>query len=1008
MRFSVLGPVEAARDGVRVRIGSRMQRRLLALLLVHGGASVDVERVIDVLWAGEPPPSAPKGLHAYVSRLRAALGEDPPLESDAHGYRLVLDEHEVDARRFERLMVAARARLGDDAPGAAAAFGEALALWRGPAYGEFAHEEFARPEAVRLEELRLTVTEDAFAARLLCHDAGVVGDLEAFTAEHPLRERPHGQLMTALARAGRQSDALEVLRRLRARLADELGLEPSPMFARLETDILQQSPEVMPPPAAAGSDAGGPRHADTWPRSAGPQRPGNLPEPVTSFVGRGHQTEVVSGLLERCRLVTLTGPGGVGKTRLAQHMAGAVVDRHPDGVWWCELAPADAEAVGHTVADVLGARPRADGSITDAILGALVGRELLLVLDNCEHVAEASARLVEHVLRRCPSVTLLATSREPLATDGEQVWHVPPLPTDPVGDEAPAVRLFTDRASAHRADFRAGASTVDAVAEICRQLDGLPLAIELAAALVPALQPSEIARRLGQRFELLTRGSRTVPRHRSLAAVVEWSYGLLDEPERRLFERLAVFSGGFTLAAVEGVCAGDQQEAVQVAGSLAELVRRSMVEVDPRVQPPRYRLLETLRHYAAERLADREEEPALRARHAAWFVDLAERADIEVRGPGEAGGVALLEAELANLRAAHRWAITHGDADLALRLATALYVFAIFRLRAEVFEWAEEAARLPTAADHPLQPTVLGAVAIGISNRGELDRTRQLAERALTAAQRTGRSTFPALAALWSASIYEGRLAEHREHARIARDVACREGDAYERVWAQVHGVLSLAYGDDREAAVEAALAGLAAADELGNPGHRAWARYVYAEALGDDDPEGALELLAGALAVAEPVADRFLEGVARVGIATLRARHHPPRDALRAFPEVIRHWRRAGDWTHQWTTLRNLVVLLVDLGADELAAQLYGAQRTADTGAYGADAARLADARDTLSDRLGPACFDVLVEVGGRLDGPGAVDVALSGIAELVDDAPAAGSGHSAHVANDPDHEHR
>ena len=991
MDFSVLGPLEVGRGSARVHIGSRMQRRLLALLLVHAGTPVDVERVIDVLWAGEPSPSATKGVHVYASRLRAALGEEAPLDSGPHGYRLDVEDHELDARRFEQLVSAARARLDDDPCAAAGNLGKALAMWRGRAYGEFAQEDFARPEAVRLDELRLEATEDAFAARLACGDGGVVGDLEAFTATNPLRERPHAQLMTALSHAGRQSEALGVFARLRARLADELGLEPSPALQQLQADILRQAPELMPPTANAG-----PHHADVKPRpaepsDADPHPPGNLPDPLTSFVGRRDETEVVSGLLERGRLVTLTGPGGVGKTRLALRAATAAAARHPDGVWWCELAPADGDAVDHAIAHVLGAQPQAGGSAAEAIVGALAGKQLLLVLDNCEHVVDASAHLVEQVLRSCPTVTVLATSREPLAAEGEQVWQVPPLPlpADHAGDEAPAVRLFTERASTHRAGFSADEADADSIVEICRQLDGLPLAIELAAALVPALEPPEIARRLGQRFGLLTRGPRTDPRHRSLAAVVEWSYGMLDADEQRLFDRLAVFAGGFTLAAAEGVCADEQLPADRVAGLLARLVSRSMVEVDRRATPTRYRLLETLRHYATEQLAERGDAPALRARHAAWFVDLAERADVDVRGPGEAEAVALLEAELANLRAVHRWAVGQDDADTALRLATALYVFAAWRLRDEVFDWAEEAARLPSATSHRLQPEVWGVVARGLSNRGELDRTRELAERAIAAAPDTADpKRLAALDSLEAAALYEGRLADCRDHARQALALADRHGDEYHRLQARLHDALALIYSGEREPGLEAALALRAAAEEVGNPHHRAWARYVLAEAHGDDDPDGALELLeeALALALAQPIGDRLLEGVARVGIASLRARHHEARDALSAFPDVIGHWRRAGDWTHQWTTLRNLVPLLVRLHADEPAARLYGAQLAAHTEAYGADAARLVEAGEALASRLGPTRFDALIDEGTALDGPEAVDLALASIDDVLE----------------------
>ncbi len=986
MEFAVLGPLEVTRDGAAIHIGSRMQRRLLALLLVSAGAPVSADRAVDVLWAGEPPPSAAKGLHAYVSRLRGALGDGAPLLSDANGYRLAVTDQQIDSARFTRLVQAARSHLEDDPRRAADELAGALALWRGPAYGEFAAEGFAQPEAVRLDELRLTAHEDAFAARLACGDTEVVGDLEAFTAANPFRERPYGHLMTALSLAGRQSEALAVYQRVRARFADELGLEPSPALAQLQADILRQAPAVTASTVTAPKAAAD--HAPASPRNQ--HRPGNLPQPVTSFVGRENALAELRGRLARDRLVTLTGVGGVGKSRLAMEAAASVADRHPDGVWWCELAPADASAVDHAVAAVLGTQLQADASILDSIGGALVGKRVLLVLDNCEHVIDASARLVEHVLRRCPEVTILATSREPLTVPGEQVWVVPPLPLPPEAGghlaTSAAAALFRDRAAGHGAEVAVDEKDAAAIAEICRQLDGLPLAIELAAALVPAVAPGEIARRLGQRFGLLRHGPRTQPRHRSLTAVVEWSYGLLDADEQQLFDRLAVFAGGFTLAAVEGICADDALPSERIAGLLAGLVSRSMVEVDHRAGSARYRLLETLRHYAATKLAERDEERPLHERHATWFADLTERADVAVRGPDEAAAVARFEAELANLRTAHRWAVAQDDAGTALRLAASLYTFATWRLRDEVFDWAEEAAELPGAEGHPLRPTVWGAVAIGLSSRGELDRARVMAERALTAASQVGQaSPFTALVALWAIAIYEGRLADHRAHAREGLVVAELAGDAYGAVWAQVHGVLSRVYGGDREAGLRDAQDGLTAADELGNPGQRAWARYMLAEAYGDDDPDQALALLADALELAGPVGDRFLEGVARVATTSLLARHRSPREALAAFPEVINHWRRAGDWTHQWTTLRNLVPLLVALDADAAAAQLYAAQAAGAVPAYGVEADRLRAAAEQLSVRLGTQRFEALVSNGQQLDGAAALDLALTTIDELL-----------------------
>ena len=986
MDFQVLGRLEVSLDGAPVRIGSRMQRRLLALLLLHAGDPVPAERMVDLLWDGEPPPSAPQGLHTYVSRLRRALGDGAPIESDAHGYRLRVEDDRLDVRRFERLVATARERSTDAPAQAAADLAEALALWRGPAYAEIADSPVARPEAVRLDELRLAATEDLFAARLAVDDAGLVADLEAFATANPLRERPHAQLMTALSRAGRQTEALEVFQRLRHRLADEAGLDPSPALQQLQEDILRQASEVT---------AGGQLPAEERAGRAGQDPvaslPGNLPRPVTSFLGRRHETEAVCRLLERGRLVTLTGVGGVGKTRLALRTASTVAEEYPDGAWWCELAPADPEAVGHTVADALRVQQQSGRSAEEAIVDALADKRLLLVLDNCEHVVRASAQVAEHIVRRCPDVTILVTSRQPLAVDGEQVWAVPPLPlpSDRAGDRsaAPAAQLFEDRATAHLADFTVDEPTSLAIADICRQLDGLPLAIELAAALVPTLEPAEIARRLGHRFRLLTHGPHHDPRHRSLAAVVDWSYQLLEPDEQRLFDRLAVFTGGFTLGAAEGICADRDLPAERIAGLLAGLVSRSMVGVDRGSEPTRYHLLETLRQYAEQQLTERGEQPALRARHADWFVDLAERTDVDVRGRDEAEAVDRLEAELANLRAAHRWAVEHDDADLALRLAAALHVYARFRLRDEVFAWAHQAAGLPSATGHRLRPMVCGVAAHGVSNRGELARARDLAEQAIAAASESY-GLFVPLRVLASTALYEGRLEDCRRRTDEAMEAARRDGDTYYLNWMQMHRVLTLVYGGQREEGLEAAVAQRKVAEQVGNPSQRAWTRYGHAEACGDADPETALELLEEVIELAEPVRAHFLVGVARVAITSLLARHRSPREALASFPGLIGHWRRLGDWTHQWTTLRNLVPLLVRLGADEPAALLSGALRTADTGgpAFGDDAVRIAEADQTLTARLGPDAFHALAERGGAMSGEEAISLARRSISEILD----------------------
>lgn len=994
MRFGVLGVLEVAVGDQPVPIGSHMQRRLLALLLLHANEVVATDRIIDVLWRGEPPVAAQAGLHSYVSRLRRALGdagEAERIQARPPGYRLRAGPDEVDAHRFEQQVETTHSSPATTPAETAARLSVALGCWRGPAYAEFADEDFARGEAVRLNELRLAVTEDCFDARLAARAHGeLVGELEAFTTQHPFRERPRGQLMLALHRCGRQPEGLEAFQRFRELLGDELGLEPSPQLRQLHDQILRREPALIPAPqqpAAPPADVSSLPDASA---ASSPAVPGNLPREVTSFVGRRNETEAVARLLDRGPLVTLTGPGGVGKTRLALRAAAHAAGSHPDGVWLCELAPVDANAVDHAVAGALGVVP--EGGVVDALVAFLTGRRALVVLDNCEHVVDAVAGVVERLIRSCENVTVLATSRQPLGVRGEQAWSVPPLPVpgegpDPEDLKSPSLALFCDRAALHRPGFALTSANAAAVVAICRQLDGLPLAIELAAALLHAMEPEEIAVRLDQRLSLLTHGRRTDPRHRSLSAVVDWSYQLLEQPVRHLFDRLAVFSGTFGLDAVETVCADEQVPRERIAGLLAELVGASMVDVERAGGATRYRLLETLRQYGLDRLTERGEEAALRARHTAHFVAAAERADAAVREADEASGVAAFEADMDNLRAVHRWTVDHGETDLALRLVTACYAFALYRLHDEVFRWAEELVDTLDVTAHPLGPAVHGVAAHGISHRGDLARTKALARRGLDAAADVDDpARLPALTALAAVALYEGRLGECRRLAEETGSLAHRWQRHYEAAVARQHEVLALAYSGEQDAALRVAADHRQRPEGLKSPIQRGWALYCNAEALGDTDPTQALALLEKAMALADSVRGRFLTGVALVSATSLRARHGSPVEALASFREVIGHWRRTGDWIHQWTTLRNLVTLLIRLDEHEPAAVLLGALTAAETAAplYGADAQRLADAAETLTRHLGEEAFAVSRKRGAAMEALEVVDFAVATITRL------------------------
>lgn len=607
VRFGVLGPLEVwANDGRPVPVGEPKVRALLADLLAHGGGPVRAERLIDDVW-GERPSRNPMGtLQARVSQLRRALGDPGLVVHGPTGYRLA--DHWSDAARFDELLALRSA----DPRERAARLDEALALWRGPAYADFADAPFARAERARLEEARLSALEEQAELRLaLGRDA----DLATLVARHPLRERLHGLHMKALYRGGRQGEALAVYASLRERLAEELGVDPSPELAALHEAVLRQDPALTGPPPV----------------------PANLPAPLTGLVGRAAELATIGDLLASARLVTLTGAGGVGKTSLALEAARAVLDGAPgagflDGVWLVELAGAGEAA--QAVAAVLGVRDDGAAPLPPRLAAALAAKRMLLVLDNCEHMVEEVAALVLALLRGAPGLRVLATSQEPLGLTGERVLPVGPLP------EPDAVRLFT---------ARAGIGADEDVVTVCRRLDGIPLALELAATRVRALGVRGVADRLDDRFRLLSAGVRDAPpRQRTLRATIDWSWGLLTEPERVVLRRLAAHADGCTLEAAEEVCA---EPGVDVLDTMARLVDRSLVVVAAGTgHGPRYRLLESVAAYCAERLAEAGELETIGERHARHYTELAERADL--RGPRQLEWLDRLDAEGANLRLA--------------------------------------------------------------------------------------------------------------------------------------------------------------------------------------------------------------------------------------------------------------------------------------------------------------------------------------------------------------------
>jgi predicted ATPase/DNA-binding SARP family transcriptional activator len=664
--FRILGPVQAVRDDRELELGGPKPRALLALLLVAAGRVIPAERLAEELWAGRPPPSAAGTLRSYVSRLRTVLGPDAVLLGRGGGFALAAEPGLLDAARFERLAQAGRQALEHDAAAAAAGrFREALGLWRGRALADVAGVEPLAREAARLEEVRLLAAEGRVEADMaLGRAAEVIGDLEGLVGEYPVRERLWRLLVLALYRAGRQADALAAYRRARDMLAAELGIEPGAELRALEQAVLRQQVPAPPPMA---------RH--------------NLPARLTSFEGRDEDLARLERMAGEARLVTLTGAAGAGKTRLALEFASGVVERFGDGVWLAGLAGlAEAGLVPSLVMQALGVRQSGEVPAVEALVYRLGSAELLLVLDNCEHLLGACAGLVVTLLGRCPGLRVLATSREPLGVPGEAVYPVPPLPVPPesAGVDAivksAAVRLFVARARSAGVGPGVEAAPVAVVARICRELDGLPLAIELAAARAGVLSAAEIEARLADRFRFLAwRRPVADPRHQTLKAAIGWSYELLSEEERRVFGELSVFAGGFTLAAMAAVCCGgDQAAALDLVDQLAA---KSLLVAEPAAAGTRYRLLETIRQYAADRLAEDGQAGQAQRRHAETFLHLAE----------EERKLAVLARELDNFRAALDFALRCGS-PAGPRLARALGGFWLGRgLLSEARGWLERA-----------------------------------------------------------------------------------------------------------------------------------------------------------------------------------------------------------------------------------------------------------------------------------------------------------------------------
>ena len=718
MRFGVLGPLEVADAAGSVDLGGPRQHAVLGVLLAVPGAALRADRIIADVWGPDAGGAFTASLYTLISNLRAVLGKER-LVRDAAGYRLrLLDGDEIDAGRFQAAVNEARAVAATDPRSAAATLEFALGEWRGRPFEGMEDIPMVGAEAVRLAELRHAIELEEFDLLLRAGESPPLGRLEALCSEWPLDEASWAVLMRAQYRAGRQAASLRTYQRVRSLFDEELGIEPSPMLARLEEQILLHDPAL---------DA---HTAET---------PTNLPTYLSSFIGRRGEQERLRDAVDRHRLVTVIGPGGVGKTRLAVEVASSLKVQFPDGIWLVDLAQvADERGVGAAVAATVGATGSAGNSI-QAAAAALRGQRILVILDNCEHVADAAGAAARTILEAVPQTVVLATSRIPLGLSGEFHFLLDGLDIEGTnGGPSEAVVLFSERARAIRSGSEAGGANAAAISTICRRLDGLPLSLELAAARIAVLSPTEIAHLLNRRFAVLA-VDHLQPRdiHRSLEATLGWSYGLLDGGDRSAFAALGIFDGPFTAAAAAAVLNLDQHD--EAVATIGRLVTMSLVKAELQEdRPTMYRLLETLRAYARDRLMETGMATDVAGRHDRYYLDLCCELAIRFGGAERSLTIARIASEVSDHMAA--WERLAAD-DPASAFPIAWALGNHWLLMGGIAEGEQRIRDLlnVTSGDKSVwRSIVLGVGALLADRRGHQDQALMWSDEALRLGEETG------------------------------------------------------------------------------------------------------------------------------------------------------------------------------------------------------------------------------------------------------------------------------
>jgi predicted ATPase/DNA-binding SARP family transcriptional activator len=935
--YGVLGPLEVWRGGHRLAVPGGRRRSVLAALLVHAGNPVPPDALVEAAWGDGLPADPRAALYTVISRLRSLLG-DHTLSAGPAGYQLDVSADALDALRFERLCQTAGASGPEQA---AVLLDEGLGLWRGPAYAEFADRDFAAVEAHRLELMRADAREERARVALDLGDPdGAVRHLEGLLAVHPFREHAVGLLMTALYQAGRTGDALARSRDHRRRMASELGLDPSPALQELEARILGQAG----PPRAGGGPAGAPVWLDT----------------STAFLGRERELASLVETAADNKVVTVTGTGGVGKTRLVAEALPALAARIGLPVIVVELAPAEQEGTVAAVADALGL------GRSESQRGALVGRlradPAVLVLDNCEHLLPEVASLVGLLARRCPQVRVVLTSRHRLGLPTEHLFPVAPLPVPPAGGlpgrarASSAVALLADRVRRARPAFTLTPQNLPALAGICRRLDGLPLALELAASRIAALGADAVRDGLKRDPGILDQAAGG---GRPLRALVDWSCNLLTSGQQDLFAALSVFPGDFDLDAAQclagemrGSSSGDA-----VAGMLAELVDSSLVSTHETADGPRYRLLTVVRAQASSRLAGSGRTDLARRSHAAWVAKLTGQAARDWTGPGAAAALRRLQRGQLDIVTALHWALRTGELDLAASIAGAVQQCPHWTPRPELSDLIIKAGEHCLRHDGARATLAIAAAGVALATSGDLERSVELGQTAVRFASAPA-ERYLAHLALGVAALYRGDHEESRRHWQTIVDLQ----DLPLALRTEAHSSLALLarYAGDLALARDEGRLAVMLANTTGSAPVHAFALYAAGEAA-VAEPDQGISVLTGAADEAAAIGSAQVSQLARVALlaALVRTGHH--HGAARLAATLLPGIRRAGAWPQLWTALRILAELLAATGQPHEAALLLAAADAHPSAppAVGDDAYRYASLREALRSRLGSQIAD-------------------------------------------------